>query len=61
MLSCLRVFVCVHVSIYCRYDWMFAIAMFRSLCVSVYFPLFFVCFLNLISLLFLENIHIRHA
>ena len=28
----MRLFVCVHVCISCRYDWMFAFAMFMSLC-----------------------------
>ena len=31
----MRLFVCVHVCISCRYDWMFAFAMFMSLCVDV--------------------------
>ena len=35
VLSVLRLFVRVHVCISCRYDWMFALAMFMSLCVDV--------------------------
>ena len=37
MLSGLRIrlFVCVHVCISCRYAWMFAFAMFMSLCADV--------------------------
>ena len=35
VLSGLRLFVRVHVCISCRYDWMFALAMFMSLCVDV--------------------------
>ena len=31
----IRLFVRVHVCISCRYDWMFALAMFMSLCVDV--------------------------
>ena len=31
----MRLFVCVHVCISCKYDWMFALAMFMSLCVDV--------------------------
>ena len=31
----MRLFVCVHVCISCRYDWMFVFAMFMSLCVDV--------------------------
>ena len=31
----MRLFVRVHVCISCRYDWMFALAMFMSLCVDV--------------------------
>ena len=31
----MRLFVCVHVCVSCRYDWMFAFAMFLSLCVDV--------------------------
>ena len=31
----MRLFVRVHVCISCRYDWMFALAMFMSLCVEV--------------------------
>ena len=31
----MRLFVCVHVCISCRYDWMFAFAMFTSLSVDV--------------------------
>ena len=31
----MRLFVCVHVCISCRYDWMFALAMFMTLCVDV--------------------------
>ena len=31
----MRLFVCVHVCIFCKYDWMFAFAMFMSLCVDV--------------------------
>ena len=31
----MRLFVCVHVCISCRYDWMFAFAMLMSLCVDV--------------------------
>ena len=31
----MRWFVCVHVCISCRYDWMFGFAMFMSLCVDV--------------------------
>ena len=31
----MRLFVRVHVCISCRYDWMFALAMFMSLCVMV--------------------------
>ena len=31
----MRLFVRVHVCILCRYDWMFALAMFMSLCVDV--------------------------
>ena len=31
----MRLFVCVHVCISCRYDWVFAFAMFMSLCVDV--------------------------
>ena len=31
----MRLFVRVHVCISCRYDWMFALAMFISLCVDV--------------------------
>ena len=35
VLSGLRLFVRVHVCISCRYDWMFALAMFMSLCADV--------------------------
>ena len=35
VVSGLRLFVRVHVCISCRYDWMFALAMFMSLCVDV--------------------------
>ena len=35
VLSGLRIIVRVHVCISCRYDWMFALAMFMSLCVVV--------------------------
>ena len=35
VLSGMRLFVRVHVCISCRYDWMFALAMFMSLCVDV--------------------------
>ena len=31
----MRFFVCVHVCIFCRYDWMIAVAIFMSLCVDV--------------------------
>ena len=31
----MRLFVCVHVCISCRYDWMIASAMFMTLCVDV--------------------------
>ena len=31
----MRLFVRIHVCISCRYDWMFALAMFMSLCVDV--------------------------
>ena len=31
----MRLFVRVHVCIACRYDWMFALAMFMSLCVDI--------------------------
>ena len=31
----MRLFVRVHVCISCRYDWMFALSMFMSLCVDV--------------------------
>ena len=31
----MKLFVRVHVCISCRYDWMFALAMFMSLCVDV--------------------------
>ena len=31
----MRLFVCVHVCISWRYDWMFAFAMFMSLCVDI--------------------------
>ena len=31
----MRLFVWVHVCISCRYDWMFDLAMFMSLCVNV--------------------------
>ena len=31
----MRLFVRIHVCISCRYDWMFALAMFLSLCVDV--------------------------
>ena len=31
----MRLFVCVHVCISCRYDWIFAFSMFMSLCVDV--------------------------
>ena len=31
----MRLFVRVHVCISCRYDWMFALAMFMSFCVDV--------------------------
>ena len=31
----MRLFVRVHVCISCRYEWMFALAMFMSLCVDV--------------------------
>ena len=30
----MRLFVCVHVCVSCRYDWMFAFSMFMSLCVD---------------------------
>ena len=32
----MRLFVRVHVCILCRYDWMFVLAMFMSLCVDAY-------------------------
>ena len=31
----MRLFVCVHACISCRYDWMVAFAMFMSVCVDV--------------------------
>ena len=36
----MRLFVRVHVCISCRYDWMFALAMFMSMCVDVMVNLF---------------------
>ena len=35
VLSGLRLFVCVHVCVSCRYDWMFVFSLFMSLCVDV--------------------------
>ena len=31
----MKLFVCLHVCISCRYDWMFAFVMFMSLCVDI--------------------------